>query len=189
LLLGVAVVHAEEPLKKIVDAAIAEELSHLRDIEERFEKGKLKPAESVLLFGKKTLSKEKRLEKLNELRIQVEAGEVSFRTLSLDLDHLKIGQAGVLVKPFQRIYVTGSEDTGNEFYGYYSTPDGFGGRPHRSNDFTFRNVPGGEELVSGKAIVITVPLLVAGRQSDTFVLESLASCIKKVREQEAKKKK
>lgn len=92
---------------------------------------------------------------LKELRAKVEAGEISFRVLSLAINDLKLGQVGV----------------GNQIVN----------ESRLSRPLLFRDIPGGEELVPKKSITITVPVIVSGRQSDAFVLESFAAAVKRVR--------
>ena len=179
-----------DPLSKVVEGVIADELEKVQDIEDRFEKGKLKPAESALLFGKKTLSKEKKLERIKDLRDKVTKGEVSFRTMSLNSDLLKVGDVGVLEKQFQQIDCQAIEDEGNVFVGTYSvqTTRIIGvapvpGRSRNSRDLIFENVPGGENLVAGKSITITCPMVIVGRRSDTFVFEPLSVRLERIRKQ------
>ena len=105
---------AADDFTKLVESALKEEIAEFDAIEERWEKKKLKPAESVLLFGKKKLSADEQAERMKEVRKQVEAGEVSFRVLSLS-DDLVIGQVGVIAPTFQPIVCSRAIEDG--FFG------------------------------------------------------------------------
>lgn len=185
---------AQEKLAAIVDAAIKEEVVAFEEVRARFEKGKLKPAESQMFFGKKKLNKEEQRQRLTEIAAKVDQGEVSFRLLSLAIDDIKIGQAGVIGSKFQPIECrsTSDSDQGNEFSGSYRMTSNSLKQVGRSvvpttestlsRPFLFRDVPGGEQLLPRKTISIQVPMIVVGRESDTFVLESLAAAVKRVRQ-------
>jgi len=119
LLAGVGSFARSEELATLVENAIAEEVAACDEIEERWKKKKLKAGESVLLFGKKTLKPAEQAERMKELREQTGRGEVSFRMLSLAIDDIKIGQAGVIAPKFQPIECRSASDSenGNEFFG------------------------------------------------------------------------
>lgn len=170
----------------IVETALREEIAEFEAIEERWTKHKLKGSERLALFGKKTLTKQQQRERLDEIRTQVEAGEVSFRLLSLKFDEIKIGSSGVVAPNFQPITCTSSADRGNQFAGGYT----FNIRlaPDVSKPMIFVNVPGGDSMIPGKKITIDAPLIVTGRRGETFVFESFAAAVKRAREAKAKKR-
>lgn len=176
-----------DDLKKLVDAAIAEEVKLLDDIVERFEKNKLKPAENKALFDRKTTTKKQRQERLDAIRKQVTAGEISFRLL--DINQPKIGACGCLSS--DKVNVNEDVRLNNIRVSQIVAADsflGFGfveiqhsfiakGRGNSSSigetrsiersltPLLFRGIPDSEKLVDGNSIDITVPLIISGRHS------------------------
>lgn len=173
---------AADDFTKLVESAIKDEIAEFEAVEERWEKSKLKPAEKTALFGKKTLNKEQQRERLAEFRKRVESGEVSFRLLSLNFDEIKVGTSGVIAPKWQPITCTSvvDSDVANEFEAGYSFTDGT--KIRTSRPMVFVNIPDSESLIRNKRITITVPVLVTGRRNDTFVFESFAAAVKRVKE-------
>lgn len=180
-----AIAVAQDDLRSMSEAALKEETAAFDEINARFEKNKLKPAESALLFGKKKLTKEQQRERMAEIGTQVAAGEASFRIISVDVDQMKVGNSGVIAPQFQPIWCEDTDELSNGFYGKFRLR----GMEAASRDFLFRNVPDAEDMVKGKRITVSVPVIITGRESGTFVFESLASVVKRVRAAESKKKK
>jgi hypothetical protein len=166
----------------IVESAIKDEIAEFDAVEDRWEKSKLKPAEKTALFGKKTLNKEQQRERLAELRKRVESGEVSFRLLSLNFEDVKVGTSGVIAPKWQPLTCTSvvDSDIANEFEAGYSFTDG--AKIRTSRPLVFVNIPASESLIPNKRITITVPVIVTGRRNETFVFESFAAAVKRVRE-------
>jgi hypothetical protein len=190
----VAPASAQEDFGKLVAAALSEEKDAFDDVQERFEKGKLKPGEAVALFGKKKLTKPQQRERLAELRQQVEVGEASCRVLSLNIDDLKVGACGVLGPKYQPIKVEAGGEA-NEFFGSYTFEEvgvrnnTITSKSRQSREFLFVGVPQGDGVAPGKRIQIDVPLLITGRRGDVMVLEALPSAVQKMRAAEERKKK
>ncbi|MFM9961612.1 MAG: hypothetical protein ACKV2Q_10335 [Planctomycetaceae bacterium] len=172
-------VKAADDLPNLVRVAIAQEVEAFDDLESRWKKKKLKPGESAMLFGKKTIKPKEQIERMQALREQVGRGDVSFRMLNLDRD-LKLGQVGVLAPQFQRITCSDAIEEG-AFFGRYETGQAdIKGRPTRSREFYFVGIPGTETIVPGKDVSISVPLIVTGRQVETIKLTPLAVLLKQI---------
>ncbi len=175
-----------DDLKTLVEAAIAAEVKEFDAISERFEKDKLKPGESVMLFGKKPLSKKEKQAKLQEIREQVFAGEVTFRVLK---GSARVGDCGRLFETGIKIRQVVGDDAflGGWWDDFVESPP-----------WLFRGVPGANKFVDGDGIRITMPMLVTGRYSystvgagmkTTFVVEPLSVCVAKVAAAKKKAKK
>ena len=183
LCLLTADVIAADDLRTLVTAAIAKEIAIFDDMEVRFEKDKLKPAEKQFLFDKKTVSKKQRKERLAEVREQVLAGEVSFQILN---GTGRIGDCGCLLKSRIRVRQIVGADAflGGWWEDFVAVPP-----------WLFRGVPGSDKLIDNDEIIITRPMLITGRHSystvaagtkTTLVVEPLSVCVQKLKNEKKK---
>lgn len=186
-----------DDLAAMVQKAIAEERKEFEALNERFTKNKLKPQESIQLFGKKAAStpRKEKLATIEELGKKVAAGEVSFRRFSLDGP--KIGEWGCL--PYQI-------ESGNAEHHAVKVQQvvnkssfmGVAWGAHKGGDLgivveawsqpmIFKGVA--NDPVDGDFVALTMPLIVTGRETyqtvgaglkTTVVVESLAECLKRV---------
>lgn len=140
LLLVSAIAHAADDVRKTLDEYLAADLKILDDIAERHEKGKLKPAETKGLFGKTLPAKAKRLERLAEIRKEIQAGTFSF------------------ARPWGAVNVRQVVDP-DSFLGSYLVP---GSLPPPTVEL-FRNIPDTSDVSDGLDITITTPLIATGR--------------------------
>ena len=193
-------------LRAAVAAAIEAEVESFDELEERWKKKKLKPAETASLFGKKKLTTPQQTERMQDIREQVLAGEASFRVLSLKSDDLVTGKAGAWPEGAKDVRCEYLVESRGGFVGTYKSVFATSGvvgtvgnqklktttRSSTSQPFLFAGIPGSEDLVDDKTISITCPVIVTGRFSDgsqtMWRIESLASCIKRLREADQKKK-
>lgn len=173
----------QSELLREVEALLTAQEELLDEFIEKVKKSKLKPAEYALLFPKRGMAKKDQLEHLEGMREKIRTGEAACSVMAASkLDRYR---SGLILDPI-RVQQTIASDA---FLGRVEEGE------NRSEPMLFRirlDVVDEEKFRLTQPVIITGRVTystVAGGTKTVWCVETLASCVTKLRDQKSQKKK